>query len=205
MFDGCDVWEASHPPLGKRSVPVVLEKLMQVRMVVLASLALLVACANLRQSDRKPVTLVSNVDLPRFMGDWYVIASIPTFIERGAHNAVENYQLDADGTIATTFSFNADAPDGPVKVYRSRGFVLDGKSKAIWGQQYFWPVKADYRISFLSPDYQQTIITREKRDYVWIMARTPAISSEDFARLARFVESQGYDAGRLTKVPQRIR
>lgn len=178
---------------------------MRWRWVILASLALLVACANLRQPDRAPVALVPSVDLPRFMGDWYVIASIPTFLERGAHNAVENYRLEADGTIATTFSFNADAPDGPLKVYRSRGFVLDDPSNAIWGQQYVWPVKADYRISFLSPDYQQTIITREKRDYVWIMARTPAISREDFARLVQFVERQGYDPAKVTQVPQRVR
>ena len=186
-------------------VPLVLEDFMRLRIIVLASLALLVACAALRPSDRNPVTLVTDVDLARFMGDWYVIASIPTFIERGAHNAVETYRLDADGTVATTFSFNADASDGPVKVYRSQGFVLDDKSKAIWGQQYFWPVKADYRISFLSPDYQRTVITREKRDYVWIMARTPTISSQDFNQLVQFVESQGYDPGKLTKVPQRTR
>ena len=178
---------------------------MHVRIVLLASLAVLVACASLRQPDRAPVTLVPHVDLPRFMGDWYVIASIPTFVERGAHNAVENYQLDADGTVATTFKFNADSPDGPVKVYRSRGFVLDKKTNAIWGQQYFWPVKADYRISYLSPDYQQVVITREDRDYVWIMARTPALADEDFARLVSFVESQGYAPEKLSKVPQRAR
>jgi apolipoprotein D and lipocalin family protein len=34
-----------------------------------------------------------SVDLERFMGDWYVIANIPTFIEKGAHNAVEGYQM----------------------------------------------------------------------------------------------------------------
>ena len=43
------------------------------------------------------------------MGDWYVIASIPTRLERGAHNAVESYQLLADGTIDTTFTFNDGA------------------------------------------------------------------------------------------------
>ena len=54
-----------------------------------------------------PLKTVANVDLPRFMGDWYVIANIPTFIEKGAHNAVESYRLDKDGTIATTFTFRA--------------------------------------------------------------------------------------------------
>lgn len=149
-----------------------------------------------------PVTLAADVDLPRFMGDWYVIANIPTRFERGAHDAVDSYRLDADGTIPTTFTFRADAPDGPPKRYGSRGFVVPGTGNAVWGQQYVWPVKADYRISYVSPDYTQTVITREKRDYVWIMARTPTIAEADYQRLAAFVGTQGYDAGKLQRVPQ---
>ena len=44
---------------------------------------------------------VDQVDIDRFMGPWYVIANIPTFLEKGAHNAVETYSLNDDGTIAT--------------------------------------------------------------------------------------------------------
>jgi apolipoprotein D and lipocalin family protein len=149
-----------------------------------------------------PVALVSHVDLPRFMGDWYVIANIPTFLEKGAHNAKDSYRLDADGTIATTFSFNADAADGPARHYESHGYVLDPTTNAVWGQQYVWPIKADYRISYLSPDFTQTVITRDKRDYVWIMARTPTIPDADLARLTAFVGTQGYDVTRLQPVPQ---
>ncbi|CAN5820744.1 lipocalin family protein [soil metagenome] len=170
--------------------------------LALVAVALLAACATSQQKARSPVALAPNVDLPRFMGDWYVIANIPTFLEKGAHNAKDSYRLDADGTIPTTFSFNADAPDGPRKSYGSRGFVMDGGANSVWGQQYVWPIKADYRISYVSPDYTQTVITREKRDYVWIMARTPTISEADLARLTAFVGSQGYDVGKLQRVPQ---
>jgi apolipoprotein D and lipocalin family protein len=58
------------------------------------------------------------VDLQRFMGDWYVIAHIPTFIEDEAFNGVESYRLDTDGTIATTYVFNNGGFDGPLKTYR---------------------------------------------------------------------------------------
>jgi apolipoprotein D and lipocalin family protein len=170
--------------------------------LALAAIALLAACATSPSAGRSPVALAPMVDLPRFMGDWYVIANIPTFLEKGAHNAKDSYRLDADGTIPTTFSFNADAPDGPRKSYGSRGFVMDGGANAVWGQQYVWPIKADYRISYISPDYTQTVITRDKRDYVWIMARTPTIPEADLARLTAFVGSQGYDVDKLQRVPQ---
>jgi apolipoprotein D and lipocalin family protein len=158
-------------------------------------------CASAPESAA-PVALVAHVDLPRFMGDWYVIANIPTFVEKGAHNAKDSYRLAPDGTIATTYSFNADADDGPARHYESRGYVLDASNNAVWGQQYVWPFKADYRISYLSPDYQETVITRSKRDYVWIMARTPTIPDADLARLTAFVGSQGYDVTKLQRVAQ---
>ena len=161
---------------------------------------LVAGCAS--TADMKPVTLVPKVDLPRFMGDWYVIANIPTFLEKGAHNAKDSYALAPDGTIPTVFSFNADAFDGPRKTYGSKGFIMDGGANAVWGQQYIWPIKADYRISYLSPDYTQTVITREKRDYVWILARTPTIPEADLAKLIAFVGTQGYDTAKIQRVPQ---
>ena len=159
-------------------------------------------CASVPHAAPPPVALVSHVDLPRFMGDWFVIANIPTFLEKGAFNAMDSYRLDADGTVATTFSFNAKRSDGPRKHYTSRGFVMNPATNAVWGQQYIWPFKADYRISYLSDDYSLVVVTREKRDYVWIMARTPTISPSDFERLTAFVGTQGYDVSRLQRVPQ---
>ena len=170
--------------------------------VALSTLAALAGCATQPPAGLAPVTLVQNVDLPRFMGDWYVIASIPTWFERDAHNPKDSYRLDPDGTIPTTFSFNADSTDGPLKTYGSRGYVLDPATHAVWGQQYVWPIKADYRISYLSPDYTRTVVTREKRDYVWIMARTPTIPEAELQRLIAFVGTQGYDTGKLQRALQ---
>lgn len=167
------------------------------------TLLLLAAAALAGCAAPAPMPTVARVDLGRFMGDWYVIASIPTFIERGAHNAVESYRLDEDGTIATTFTFLAGSFDGAARRYHPRGFVLDPDSNSLWGMRFVWPVKADYRIVYLAPDYSQTVIAREKRDYVWIMARTPAIAQADYERLLGIVASLGYDPARVEKVPQR--
>ena len=172
---------------------------MNARLLRYASAALLLCGC---QSTATPIATVPHVDLQRFMGDWYVIASIPTFIEKGAHNAVESYRLDSDGSIATTFTFNAGGFDGERKSYTPRGFVLDRASNAIWGMQFVWPVKADYRITYLSDDYSQTVISRQQRDYVWIMARTAQIPDADYQRLLKLVAEQGYDMKQLQKVPQ---
>ena len=149
----------------------------------------------------KPIYTVKSVDLNRFMGDWYVIASIPTFIEKDAHNAVESYRLDEDGTVATTFRFNKGSLNGPLKEYTLRGFIRDEASNAVWGMQFFWPIKSEYRIIYLADDYSQTVIGRSKRDYVWIMAREPSIADPDYERILEFLTEQGYKLDNLRKVP----
>ena len=149
----------------------------------------------------KPIHTVEKVDLERFMGDWYVIASIPTFIEKDAFNAIESYRLDDDGTVATTFTFNKGSYDGPVKEYNPRGFIRDQQSNAVWGMQFVWPFKAEYRIIFLSDDYTQTVIGRTKRDYVWIMAREATLPVDDYERILKFLRDQGYDLEKLRQVP----
>jgi apolipoprotein D and lipocalin family protein len=170
------------------------------RWPILTATLLLAAC---RGDGLPPLALAQDVDLGRFMGDWYVIANIPTFIEKGAHNAVESYRLAEDGTIETTFTFRADAFDGKEKRYTPRGFVRERTGNAVWGMRFVWPVKADYRIAYLDDDYTLTVIGRQARDYVWIMARAPAIPDADYARILAFLEAQGYDVSKIRKVPQR--
>jgi len=145
---------------------------------------------------------VDHVDLERFMGSWYVIANIPTFLEKGAHNAVETYELNEDGSIQTTFTFLKDGFDGEEKEYNPKGFVRDTESNATWGMRFIWPIKADYRIVYLDDNYTQTVIARQKRDFIWIMARTPSISDDDYERLIELAESIGYDVSKIERVPQ---
>ena len=149
----------------------------------------------------KPIHTVNYVDLERFMGDWYVIASIPTFIEKQAYNAIESYRLDDDGTVATTFRFNKGSHDGPLKEYYPRGFIRDTQSNAVWGMQFIWPFRAEYRIIYLSDDYSQTVIGRTKRDYVWIMARTNNIPKVDYERIIEFLQAQEYNISDIRTVP----
>ena len=141
-----------------------------VRLPLLVLSLALAACASM---PKTPIATAPHVDLPRFMGDWFVIASIPTFLEKNAHNAVESYQLNGDGSIATTFTFKKGAFDGPLKIMKPHGWVRDAASNATWGMQFIWPIKAEYLIAHVDDQYSETIIARNARDYVWIMARKP--------------------------------
>lgn len=149
-----------------------------------------------------PIKTAEHVDINRFMGDWYVIANIPTFLEKEAYNAIETYELSEPGVVSTTFSFNKGGFDGERKTYNPTGFIRDDPSNAIWGMRFVWPIKADYRIVHVDDDYQNTIIGRNKRDYVWVMSRNPQIDGETYEQLLSIIRDEGYDTSLVRRVPQ---
>lgn len=167
------------------------------RLLLFFALAGIGACASY-----PPMPPVEKIDIDRFMGSWYVIANIPTRWEKNIVNAVETYTLVEDNVVETVFEYREGGVDGELKRMTPTGFITDHPSNALWGMQFVWPIKADYRIVYINSDYTQTIIGREKRDYVWIMARTPEIPERDFEKLASEVESLGYAIEDLQRVPQ---
>ena len=160
--------------------------------------ALLSACASTPPS----IPPVASVDMPRFMGDWYVIAQIPTYIERKAYDSVESYRLDADGTIRTTFRYRNGSADAPLKTMEPVGRVVPGTNNAVWEMQFVWPIQAEYVIVDLAPDYSRTIVGRSKRDYVWLMARTPSLPEAELKSAIARIGALGYDTTKLRMVPQ---
>ncbi len=73
---------------------------------------------------------VESVDIKRFMGRWYVIANIPTFIEKGAHNAIETYTWnEKENRIDVSFKFNQDRPDGVEKSYPQKAYIYNKKNQ----------------------------------------------------------------------------
>lgn len=171
----------------------------RVRSALLAPLAMLVGCA----TAKPPMSTVERVDLTRFSGDWFVIAHIPASLEKNAFNAVESYRVAEDGTIETTYTFRDGGFEGERKRYTPRGFVRDRSTNATWGMQFLWPFRMEYLVILLDEERGVTVIGRTDRDYVWIMARTPKISEEEFGRLVAFVRERGYDVTKLRRVPQK--
>ncbi len=164
--------------------------------VVVGALA---ACGG---SHVKQIPPAAQVDVPRFMGDWYVIAQIPTRLEREAFDSIETYALRDDGRIDTTFRYRDGGFDAKIKTMHPVGTVREGTNNAIWGMQFIWPIKAEYVIVYVDDAYQQTIVGRSKRDYVWLMARTPSIPQDDYAAHLARIGALGYDVSKIRRVPQ---
>ena len=83
--------------------------------------------------DTRALPRPPSVDVPRFMGDWYVIAHIPSWPEREAYDAVESYALRPDGRIQTTFTYRKGSFAAPQRSMHPIGRVEKEGRGAVWG------------------------------------------------------------------------
>jgi apolipoprotein D and lipocalin family protein len=154
------------------------------------------------EMSKLPLRTVSSVDLPRFMGDWRVIANIPYFAERDAVDSVESYALRPDGTIANWFVFRRGSWEAPLQRYDFSAEVVNTQTNAEWRVRFLPFVKVAYLVLDLDPDYQWTVIGHPSRRYGWIMARERSLPDSVYAGIVRRLADQGYDPSRFVKVPQ---
>jgi len=152
--------------------------------------------------SKTPLQTVAKVDLPRFMGDWRVIANIPYFAERGNVDSVESYALRPDGTIANWFVFRKQSFDAPQKRFDFTARVVNTETNAEWRVRFLPFLKVAYLIIDLDPDYQWTVIGHPSRKYGWIMARDRTLPDDTYAGILRRLAAQGYDPAAFVKVPQ---
>ncbi len=170
--------------------------------IVFPFLLLVISCNDNQKVNFPEMKTVEYVDIERFMGDWYVIANIPTFLETEATNAIESYSLDSNGAINTTFTFFKNGPLGKKKTYKPKGFIHNKNTNAEWKMQFIWPFKMPFYIIGLDEEYSYTVIGIPSRKYVWIMARTPYIPDKTYDDILEDLSKIGYDLKLIKKVPQ---
>ena len=149
-----------------------------------------------------PLRTVSHVDLPRFMGDWRVIANIPYFAERGNVDSIESYALRPDGIIDNGFAFRKLSFDAPQKKMTFTAEVKNKETNAEWRVRFLPFLKVAYLVIDLDPEYTWTVIGHPSRNYGWIMARGKTLPDATYAAILTRLATQGYDPAKFAKVPQ---
>jgi len=167
---------------------------------ILALLALS-GCAMMRGGP--PLETVDSVDLERYMGQWYVIANIPYFGERGNVAGRAIYRMRDDGRMDDLYLYREGSFEAPEEEMEGIAWVVDEETNAQWKVQFYWPIRFGYYIIGLDEDYRWAVVGHPSREYAWIMAREPELSDERYGALLELLEARGFDATLLEKVPQR--
>ncbi len=141
------------------------------------------------------------IDLNRYMGDWYVIANIPYFAERGNVASVDSYTLREDGRIDVHFAYRTGFSQ-PVKTIDSVAKVEPGTDNRLWSQRFFKVVPAKYRILEVAPDYSWALVDYPGREMAWILARSPAMDDAQYQQLLEKLRGFDVNSDKLWRVPQ---
>jgi apolipoprotein D and lipocalin family protein len=166
-------------------------------------LAVLVSLSIGCTSMKPPLQPVAHVDLPRYMGDWYVIANIPYFAEKDCYDSIESYALRPDGKINNWFRCRKGSFEAPMEQKASAvARVLDTTSNAVWSVRFFKIIPVKYVVVDLDPNYQWVMVGHPSRSYGWIMSRTKTLDDSIYQRILKDITAQGYDPAKFQKVPQ---
>ena len=172
--------------------------------MALLGLALIVfGCAGTTESD-SPLTVVDSVDVNRYLGKWYEIASYPAWFQKGCTGTTAEYSLLPDGKIQVVNRCHKDRLEGPLKESKGKAEVVDTATNAKLKVWFFWPFKGNYWIIDLAPDYQWAVVGEPSRKYLWILSRTPIMDEAVFEGILQRLPQKGYDPGKLRSTDQAI-
>jgi apolipoprotein D and lipocalin family protein len=149
-----------------------------------------------------PLVTVPNVDLARYAGTWYEIASNPQKFQKGCTGTTATYTLRDDGTVEVVNRCARDSLDGRVTVARGRAKVADRSTNSKLKVSFFWPFWADYWIIDLGPRYEYAVVGHPNRKYLWILSRTPVMDDSVYAGILERLIAQSYDTSRLSRTLQ---
>lgn len=171
---------------------------------ILALCLLLVACSKTttERLNLPPLPTVPSVDLERYLGTWYEIASYPQSFQEGCTGTTANYSREEDGTIKVVNRCRKGSLSGPEDVAEGKARVVDQASGAKLEVSFFRPFWGDYWIIELGENYEYAVVGHPSRDYLWILARQPALPPRVYQEILSHVETMGYDPERLQRTVQ---
>jgi apolipoprotein D and lipocalin family protein len=159
----------------------------------------LTSCSNTEYSKTVP-----RVELKGFLKKWYVIAGRFTFLEDGAHNAVEEYTFNSEKQrIDINFYFNKESFHGPLRTLPQKAWIENKTTNAYWKISPFWPLKFDYLVIALADDYSWTAIGVPNEKYLWIMADNWNMNDAQLQSIIEKIQLTGYPVNDIIRIPQK--
>ncbi len=147
----------------------------------------------------QPLETVPNVDLARYMGKWYEIASFPQRFQKGCTCTTAEYTLTDKDYVIVVNRCRKDSVNGKEVSISGKAFIDKGFGNARLKVQFFWPFKGKYWIIDLADDYSYAVVSHPNRKYLWILSRTPSMDPVVYAGIIERLKAKGLDTGKLAR------
>lgn len=150
-------------------------------------------------ADTRPVSLV---DLNRYIGTWYEIASIPQSFAQNCFCTRAEYSLKKNGGIKVLNTCNKKSIYGRLSEARGNAKVANKKTNSELKVSFFGPFYGDYWIIGLEENYEYAVVSNREGSSLWILSRTPQMKMEDFNEALLIAKSNGIDTSKLRYMEQ---
>ena len=166
------------------------------------------ACSALASDATGPLVTIPTLDVPRYMGTWYEIAKYPNWFQRKClKNTRADYSAQADGRVRVVNLCTTKEGEVIEAIGEARqlGGATSPKLEVRFAPAWlsFMPfVWGNYWVIDLDPSYQLVAVSEPKREYLWILSRTPEVSAKTYDELLSRLEKKGLDSRKLERTPQ---
>ena len=143
-----------------------------------------------------PNKTVDRVDSKKFAGTWYSLYSIPTMFDKGSRQTTTHYTLNKDGyyDVVTTCIKNEK---GDIRTVKSKIFRVSGTTDGEMKAQFIWPIKVDYWVIDLAPDYSWAVVGHPDHRFLFIMSRKPEMDKALHEEIVAKCKAMGYQVEKL--------
>lgn len=153
-------------------------------------------CSIFSSNNYPPLSTVDSVDVNKYLGKWYEIASLPFSRQEGCTCTTAEYEILETGVLKVT---NTCKKDGEIEQAIGKAFVVEETNNAKLKVQFFWPFKGDYWVIDLAKDYSYAVVGVPSRKYCWILSRTKSMDNETYEGILNRIKDKGFDISRFNK------
>jgi len=150
------------------------------------------------------IQTVPNVDLKKYSGKWFEIASYPQRFQKGCHCTTAEYTLTDKDYVIVENRCNKDSVNGKPSYIKGKAFIEKNSGNAKLLVQFFWPFKGKYWIIDLANDYSYAVVSHPNKKYLWILSREPKMKEEVYSQIINRLKEKGFDLTKIKKTAQLI-
>jgi len=161
------------------------------------NLFILTILMNPATAKSQTLQTVSSVDLKKYCGKWYEIASYPQRFQKGCNRTTAEYTLSEKGFVILENRCNKDSVDGKQSYIKGKAFVESNSGNAKLKVQFFWPFTGKYWIIDLADDYSYAVVSHPNKKYLWILSRTPKMNDTFYQQILSRLKEKGFDLLKL--------
>lgn len=161
-----------------------------------------IICMAYTITQAQPLQTVPYVDLKRYAGKWYEIASYPQRFQKGCHCTTAEYTLSEKNYVIVENRCNRDSINGKQSYIKGKAFVDKNSGNAKLKVQFFWPFKGKYWIIDLADDYSYAVVSHPDRKYLWILSRTSRMDDGIYHQILARLVQKGFDLTHLQVTKQ---